>query len=105
MDIGKAIKRVREQQCVTQKELSKRCGISTSGISSMEISRVFTYSKKRLIIICEALEIPLALLYLLAMEANDFPKGGVKEVNRLSEQYFEEGDLGLLFGEVYRKQL
>jgi transcriptional regulator with XRE-family HTH domain len=72
MNIGKAIKQVRQHFEMSQVELSELSGISQTSISQME-SGVKNPSKSSIKKICEVFEIPEAILYVMGMEDSDVP--------------------------------
>lgn len=72
MNIGNAIKQVRIYYGLSQVELSSKTGISQTSISQIE-SGVKNPSKRSIKAICDALEIPEAILYVIGMEDLDVP--------------------------------
>lgn len=70
MNIGNAIKQVREHFGVSQVELSKKTGISQTAISQMEKGPKQP-SKGSIEKICKAFDIPVALLYVIGMQESD----------------------------------
>ena len=72
MNIGNAIKQVRLHYGLSQIELSSKTGISQTSISQIE-GGVKNPSKRSIKAICDALEIPEAILYVLGMEDLDVP--------------------------------
>ena len=72
MNIGLAIKKIRTEKSVSQKELSKRTNISTTSLSQIE-QGVKRPSAKNLKKICDALEIPETLVYFYGLEESDIP--------------------------------
>ena len=82
MNIGNAIRQVRQHFGVSQVEMSDRTGISQTSISQIE-SGTKNPSKRTIQKICEAFEIPEAVLYVMGMEDSDVPdtrKGAFKEL-------------------------
>lgn len=73
MDIGKAIKSLRNKQGMTQAELAERIGMSVNAVSAWELGKSFPpkYSIKR---ICDAFGIPTSFLMLSTVEENDLPE-------------------------------
>ena len=73
MNLGKAIMSVRKQLGIKQYELSEMCGISQTSLSQIEtgLKRPSPRTLKR---ICEALEIPDSVLYILGMQDTDIPE-------------------------------
>ncbi|MFN8288960.1 MAG: helix-turn-helix transcriptional regulator [Chitinophagaceae bacterium] len=72
MNIGNAIKQVRQHFEISQVELSDRTGLSQTSISQIE-SGAKNPSKSSIRKICEAFEIPEAILYVMGMEDSDVP--------------------------------
>jgi transcriptional regulator with XRE-family HTH domain len=71
MKIGNAIKLIRKQLDITQIELSEMTGISQTSLSKIEGGS--KPSEANLKKICDALEVPPSVLYMLAMEDTDVP--------------------------------
>lgn len=72
MKIGLAIKKIRAEKDVSQKELAKRTKISATSLSQIE-KGTKRPSAKNLTKICKALDIPESLVYFYGLEANDIP--------------------------------
>lgn len=72
MNIGNAIKQVRQHFEVSQVELSEKTGLSQTSISQIE-SGAKNPSKSSIKKICDAFEIPEAILYVMGMEDADVP--------------------------------
>jgi len=72
MNIGNAIKQVRQHFGLSQIELSERTGLSQTSISQIE-SGAKNPSKSSIRKICAAFEIPEAILYVIGMEDADLP--------------------------------
>jgi transcriptional regulator with XRE-family HTH domain len=72
MNIGNAIKQVRQHFGYSQVELSELTGIAQTSISQIENGRKEA-SKKTVERICKALDIPMMVLYVLGMEDGDVP--------------------------------
>ncbi|MBL7722493.1 MAG: helix-turn-helix transcriptional regulator [Chitinophagaceae bacterium] len=70
MNIGNAIKQVREHFGVSQVELSKKTGLSQTAISQMEKGPKQP-SKSSIEKICKAFDIPIAILYVMGMQESD----------------------------------
>ena len=82
MNIGNAIKQLRQHFGISQIELSAKTGLSQTSISQIE-SGIKNPSKKSMKKICDAFEIPEAILYVMGMEEADVPlsrKGVFKEL-------------------------
>lgn len=72
MNLGVAIRSVRRQLGITQQELSEKSGISQTSLSQIE-NAVKRPSNKTIHSVCTVLEIPEAVLYILAMQDTDVP--------------------------------
>lgn len=89
MDIGTAIKTIRKQKKLGQKDLSDATGLSVNSISQIELNATFP-QKKNIAKICEALDIPVSYLLFFSITEEDVPEdkratfsylnGAVKEV-------------------------
>lgn len=73
MNLGIAIRSVRRQLGITQQELSEKSGISQTSLSQIE-NAVKRPSNKSIQSICNVLEVPEAVLYILAMQDTDVPQ-------------------------------
>lgn len=82
MNIGNAIKKVRTQFGLSQVELSLKTGLSQTSISQIE-SGAKNPSKRSIKLICKALEIPEAILYVMGMEDIDVPDSKRVVFNKL----------------------
>ncbi len=74
MNLGIAIRSVRRQLGITQQELSEKSGISQTSLSQIE-NAVKRPSNKSIKSICNVLEVPEAVIYILAMQDSDVPPG------------------------------
>lgn len=72
MNIGQAIKRVRKEKDITQKELSIKTGMSQNAISLIEKEDT-SPNHSTIVKICKALDIPESLLYLYSINRGDVP--------------------------------
>jgi transcriptional regulator with XRE-family HTH domain len=72
MNIGVAIKTVRQETGMSQVELSKQTGLSQTSISQIE-QGVKQPTKKSIERICKALQIPEAVLYIIGIDESDVP--------------------------------
>ena len=70
MNLGVAIRSVRRQLGITQQELAEKSGISQTSLSQIE-NAVKRPSNKTIQSICNVLEVPEAVLYILAMQDTD----------------------------------
>jgi len=72
MSIGKAIKELRKSQGISQAELAEKAKTTQASLSQIESGRrPQADTLKR---ISKALDIPEALLYISALDAEDLPK-------------------------------
>lgn len=72
MNLGYSIKSIRKQLGITQYDLADKSGISQTSLSQIE-NAVKRPSNKTIQSICGVLEIPEAVLYILAMQDSDVP--------------------------------
>jgi len=72
MNIGYAIRSIRRQLGITQYELAEKCIISQTSLSQIENS-VKRPSNRTIKKICEVLEIPESVIYILGMQETDVP--------------------------------
>lgn len=70
MHIGSAIRCIRKKVSLSQYELSQRCHITQTALSQIEVG-VKMPSQRTLEKLCEALEIPEFMIYILALEQED----------------------------------
>ena len=72
MNIGIAIRSIRRQLGITQYELAEKCNISQTSLSQIEngIKRPSTRTIKK---VCEVLEVPESVIYILGMQETDVP--------------------------------
>lgn len=82
MNIGNAIKQVRTHFGLSQIDLSERTGISQTSISQIE-SGAKHPSQRSIKLICETLEIPEAIIYVMGMEDVDVPESRKKAYAKL----------------------
>ena len=81
MNIGAAIKTIRKKLDFTQSQLAGACKISQATLSQIESGRKRP-NEQTMKRICDCLEIPEAILYIIAMEERDVPasKKGVYQL-------------------------
>lgn len=72
MNIGNAIKQVRQHFGISQVELSEQTGLSQTSISQIE-NGAKNPSRKTIEKICATFEIPEAILYVMGMNDEDVP--------------------------------
>lgn len=71
MNIGQAIRQLRENAGIKQKELAKEIGISPQSLWAIESGRCAP-KQSTIEKFCEYMEIPIGKLFLEAMTVNDF---------------------------------
>lgn len=81
MNLGIAIRSVRRQLGITQYELADKCGVSQTSLSQIE-NGVKRPSNRTIQKICGELEVPEAVIYILALQDTDVPdsKKGVYDM-------------------------
>ena len=72
MDVGEAIKSLRKNQGLSQKDLAQKCGLSANALCSIEKNSSIP-SKESLNKICKALGIPLSYLLFFSVSDEDVP--------------------------------
>lgn len=73
MDVGQAIRILRESQGMTQTRLGELCGMSTNAISLLETGKRFP-PKNTVERLCQALAVPQSYLMLATIEESDIPE-------------------------------
>lgn len=73
MDLGMAIKTLRQHQGVSQGELADRCGVNINTVSAWETGKAWPQRgvAER---VCEALGVPTSYLMLAAIQIEDVPE-------------------------------
>lgn len=81
MNIGSAIKSIRRKLSITQYELAEKCELSQTSLSQIETG-VKRPSQRTINKVCNVLDIPESILYIVAMQEADVPpsKKGVYEL-------------------------
>ena len=99
MDLGRAIAQLRKKQCLNQKSLARKCSISQTYLSQIENNRKDP-NLSTLKEISRALEVPLPILFFLAMNDGDIPEGKREAFGQLLEALGGEelGVGGWIFG-------
>lgn len=82
MNLGKAIKQLRTELKLTQGEVCKKVGISQTSLSQIELGYKEP-SKKTVEKICKTLQVPIGLIYMLAIEDHDVPSNKLALYNQL----------------------
>lgn len=72
MDIGTAIKLLRKQKGLSQKELGDKCNLSVNALSQIEINASFPH-KSTINSICNGLDISVAYLLFFSINDEDIP--------------------------------
>ncbi len=73
MDIGTAIKLLRKEKGIGQKQLAEMCEISVNALSQIEINASFP-QKNTIRKICESLDIPISYLLFFSISEDDVPE-------------------------------
>lgn len=81
MNIGIAIKSIRIELGFTQHDLAKRCAITQTSLSQIE-NGIKNPSYRTIKKVCEVLEIPPSVLYIMGMQETDVP-GSQKDMYEL----------------------
>ena len=84
MEIGTAIKTLRKEKGMGQKQLAKLCDISINALSQIEINASFP-QKNTIRKICDAFKIPMAYLLLLSMNDEDVAEDKKNTFNVLND--------------------
>jgi transcriptional regulator with XRE-family HTH domain len=84
MNIGTAIKTIRKEKSISQKELAEKCDISVNALSQIEINSSFP-QKSTINKICEALSIPVSYLLFFAIDDEDIPEDKRSHFNFLNK--------------------
>ncbi len=81
MNIGSAIKSIRKKLSITQYELAEKCELSQTSLSQIETG-VKRPSQRTISKVCNVLDIPESIIYIVAMQEADVPpsKKGVYEL-------------------------
>lgn len=73
MDIGQAIRVLRQKQNMTQSELAARVGMSVNAVSLWELGKS-NPPKESVKLICDAFHVPVSYLMLSTVEEKDIPE-------------------------------
>ena len=81
MNIGSAIKSIRKKLSITQYELAEKCELPQTSLSQIETG-VKRPSQRTISKVCNVLDIPESIIYIVAMQEADVPpsKKGVYEL-------------------------
>jgi len=78
MHIGSAIRLVRKKANLSQGILAEKCGMSGTALSQVEVG-IKKPSKRTVLKICTALEIPEFVIYMLAIQETDIDMAKIRE--------------------------
>ena len=73
MDLGQAIKTLRQKQGLTQAQLADRCGMNAQTVSDWETGKKWP-PKGTSERVCEALGVPTSFLLMASIEESDIPE-------------------------------
>jgi transcriptional regulator with XRE-family HTH domain len=83
MNLGSAIKSIRKEKGLSQKELAEKCELSVNAISQIEINAAFP-QKGTINRICEVLGLPVSYLLFFSINEEDVPEEKRKTFNALN---------------------
>lgn len=73
MDIGIAIKTLRKEKGMSQKDLAQMCNISVNALCQIEKNATFPH-KSTLQKVCDALHIPISYILFFSISEEDIPE-------------------------------
>ena len=73
MNIGSAIKTLRKQKGISQKDLAEKCEVSVNALCQIELNNTFP-QKSTIQKVCEVLEIPTSYLLFFSISDEDVPE-------------------------------
>ena len=73
MNIGTAIKTLRKERGISQKELDENVGLSPNALSQIELNEAFP-QRSNINKICEVLNIPVSYLLFFSISEDDIPE-------------------------------
>jgi XRE family transcriptional regulator, regulator of sulfur utilization len=82
MNLGTAIKILRKQRGLSQKELAEKCELSVNALCQIETNTSFP-QKNTIKRICEELKIPTSYLLFFSIDEEDIPEDKRKIFNTL----------------------
>ncbi len=94
MNLGKTIKGLRKQKGLSQTELAGVCGITSTYLSQLENNRK-SPSPELASSIAAALEVPVPILYFMALDEADIPASKLSAYRMLAPEI--KGVIGQLF--------
>jgi transcriptional regulator with XRE-family HTH domain len=94
MELGTAIKTLRKQKGMGQRQLAEMCDIKVNTLSLIETNATFP-QKATIRKICDALEIPTAYLLLFSMSDED-----VADDKKMAFNYLNEAIKSVLLNEL-----
>jgi len=83
MNIGSAIKLVRKEKGLSQKDLAAKSGLSVNALSQIEINATFP-QKSTISRLCEVLDVPVAYLLFFSIDESDVPEEKRRTFNTLN---------------------
>ncbi|HVW94387.1 MAG TPA: helix-turn-helix transcriptional regulator [Mucilaginibacter sp.] len=83
MNIGTAIKLIRKEKGLSQKDLAGKSDLSVNALSQIELNSAFP-QKNTIHNICAALDIPVAYLLFFSINEEDVPQEKRKTFNLLN---------------------
>lgn len=84
MDIGQVITQLRKKKKMSQSELSHLTGITQASLSHIESGNKKPH-RKNLERICEVLDIPIKMFYLLTITVDDLPENSRDKFNSIEK--------------------
>jgi len=82
MNVGIAIRSIRRKIGITQYELAERCNLSQTSLSQIE-NGIKRPSERTIKKVCEVLDIPESVIYILGMQETDVPTSRKNVYNML----------------------
>ncbi len=82
MNVGIAIRSIRRKIGITQYELAERCNISQTSLSQIE-NGIKRPSERTIKKVCQVLDIPESVIYILGMQETDVPTSRKNVYNML----------------------
>lgn len=73
MDVGLAIRTLRQKHNLTQAQLAERCHMCTNAVNRLELGRTFP-PRSTVERLCKALCVPIAYFLMASIEEEDFPE-------------------------------
>lgn len=73
MDLGTAVRTIRKEKGISQKELASKASLSVNALCQIETNNTFP-QKSTIRQLCEALGIPVSYLLFFSINENDIPE-------------------------------